>query len=62
MFGITRGASDRIKPGVEKILWMILSGGSCKGARDGRFEDGSEELEESSIIYSLVEEGGYEIG
>ena len=35
-----------------------LSGGSFEGARDGNFEDGSEDIEDSSLGDSLESEGG----
>ena len=45
----TLGVSDRIRLGGDEVSGKVLSGGSCEGARDGKLEDGIEELEELAL-------------
>ena len=47
--GITLGVVDRSKLGGDEVSGKVLSGGSCEGARDGKLEDGIEELEELAL-------------
>ena len=53
MPGITLVYADRIKLGGDEGSGPVLSGGSCECATDGNLEGGIEELEYSSLLYSL---------
>ena len=55
--GITLRFADRIKLGGDEGSGPVLSGGSCECATDGNLEGGIEELEDSSLLYSLGSEG-----
>ena len=50
---ITLGVLDRDKVGGDEGSGPVLSGGSCECATDGNLEGGIEELEDSSLLYSL---------
>ena len=52
----------RIKLGGDEGSRPFLSGVSFEGTRDDNSKDRSEELEDSEFGYSLVSEGGSEIG
>ena len=38
MLGITRGYTDRSKPGVDEVTGLVLSGGSFEVTWDGNLE------------------------
>ena len=48
---ITLGVSDRKKIGGDEVSRHVLPGGYCEGARYGKLEDGSEELDDSALLY-----------
>ena len=59
---ITLTVADRRKLGVNEWPGQVLLGDSCEGAIDGNLEYGSEDSENSEILYLLGAEGGYDIG
>ena len=62
VMSITLRVVDRRKLGGDEGSGQVLSGGSFEGTGYVNSEDGSEELENSEILYSLGAEGGSEIG